>query len=157
MYCVWIPLSLMGKLDNIGVENAEISYDNEGPRNSEWYNPVPYCENEIHAISVSRSPSINTTTLKNIVKVRTSSSDRSFKNKKKKIIASRGDSSSKLHNKSIARFNPSASEDVSEDEEAETAQLLPVPPAGKSIQIMPVAVAVAVSATSEYSLEAGRR
>ena len=136
MYSVWIPLSLMGKLDNIGAEDADISFDNESSKESDWYNPSPFPEREVALYtvkrpqSVSASPSPSASTPKSILKVRSYpsvSTDRSTKGKKKKVISPRGESCTKIPNKSKIRFNLSTSENVSEDEETETAQLLPPP------------------------------
>lgn len=158
MYCVWIPLSVMGKLDNIGAEDADISFDNEGPKETDWCNHSPYPEHEIAVYSVRRSPSISASSSssssspfssspKSILKVRSYpaiSSDRISKSKKKKAAPPRGEGCTKTPNKGKIRFNLNMNENASEEDDTETAQLLPpTPHAVHSIE------AVAAVVTSE--------
>jgi hypothetical protein len=143
MYSVWIPLSLMGKLDNIGADDGDISFDNEGSKESDWYNPLPRPEREFAVYAVRRSPSIcaSASTHKSISKVRSYPSvptDRSSKIEKKKAASPRGEACTKIPNESKIRFDLSMSEIESEDEETETAKLLPPPL--RSIEVVAVVV-----------------
>lgn len=149
MYSVWIPLSLMGKLDNIGAEDADISFDNEGPKESDWCNDSPYPEHEVAVYSVRRSPSIcasSSSSPKSILKVRSYpaiSSDRISKNKKKKAAPPRGESCLKIPNKSKIRFNLSMAENASEEDDTETARLLP--PTNHTVHSIEAVAAVVTS------------
>jgi hypothetical protein len=147
MYSVWIPLSLMGKLDNIGADDGDISFDNEGSKESDWYNPLPRPEREFAVYAVRRSPSIiaspSPSTPKSILKVRSYPSvpiDRSSKIKRKKAASPRGESCAKIPNESKIRFDLSMSENGSEDEDEETETAKLLPPPLRSIEVVAVAV-----------------